>query len=70
MASAEMSIQVALTDDAAAAVEVLDGLFEMLDDMAEMIPEWNTFELKAIDERRNALAEKAGKLFGTNHGSP
>ena len=63
MASGPLTVQIGLTDDAAKVVDVLEAMFEHMDDLEEFVPEWNEFERQRLGERRNQLAALAAALI-------
>ncbi len=56
----EVTVTVRLDGDA---VEVLDDIFQLIDELEDLAPEWAQFELDKLRERRQALADRATELL-------
>lgn len=57
------NLTVKLEFDNPEAIQFLENVFELMDDLEDLVPEWQQFELKKLAEKRQALADQATELM-------
>ncbi len=57
------NMTIKLEFDSPEALQFLEDVFELIDDLEDLVPEWQQFELKKLAEKRQALADQATGLM-------
>lgn len=57
------NLTIKLEFDNPEAIQFLENVFELMDDLEDLVPEWQQFELKKLAEKRQALADQATELM-------